>query len=320
MKDSARATASHLQSVNGKPTRLGIGYQLRYTVIAILAPVIRIFPPWWKARFYGRIVGDLFGKTGDSGSVKRRRVSPHHYEMELQLDDPMERFAYFVGCYWGIDVTVTVLRLLRSGDCFVDVGANLGFLTLTASKKVGPGGKVFCFEPFADIADRLRRTLINNTIENVTVHQCALGDVESEGMLDHDDHSSKANLRRADKNGEKIKIMLGDHVLNDFAEDTWVFAKLDVEGYELRALKGFQSLVNRPKTGFLVEITDEWLRDLGGSADELFDLMLGSGFKAYIPKVTLFSQFEVAPNQSLANWTAALRRGLRRPEDSWLSG
>ena len=214
--------------------------------------------------------------------------------MELQLDDPMERFSYFVGCYWGIDVTATVFRFLRRGDCFVDVGANLGFLTLTAAKKVGPDGKVFSFEPLAGMADRLRRMLINNTIENVTVHQCALGDIESEDILDHDEHSSKANLRGANKNGEKIKIMLGDHVLNDFVKDIWVFAKLDVEGYELRVLKGFQ-LVHRPKTGFLVEITDEWLRDMGGSADELFDLMLGSGFKAYIPKVTLFSQFELRP-------------------------
>jgi FkbM family methyltransferase len=223
---------------------LSLRHQLRYTLIAIVAPIIRIFPPWWKARFYGRIVGDHFGKMGGSGCVKRRRVSPHYYKMELQLDDPMERFAYFVGCYWGIDVTATVLRLLRRGDYFIDVGANLGFLTLTASKKVGPEGKVFSFEPLVAMADRLHQTLLSNMIENVTIYQYALGDVKTEGMLDHDDHSSKANLRHPDNSGEKIQIMPGDHVLGNFPEDTWVFAKLDVEGYELRVLKGFESLVN----------------------------------------------------------------------------
>ena len=92
--------------------------KFRRKIISLVAPVIRIFPPWWKARFYGRIAGNLFGITGDSGKVKLRCVSPHQYEMELYLDDPMERFAYFVGCYWGIDVTATVLReLLREKLC-----------------------------------------------------------------------------------------------------------------------------------------------------------------------------------------------------------
>ena len=252
-------------------------------MIAIVAPVMRVFPPWWKVRFYGHIVGNFFGKTGDSGKVKRRRVSPHQYEMELQLDDPMERFAYFVGCYWGIDVTAAVCSLLHRGDYFIDIGANLGFLTLTASKKVGCEGKVFAFEPLGVMTDRLNQTLLNNKINNVTVHQHALGDVEAEATLDLDNHSSKANLRHADKQGTKIKILRGDHVIGDLPEDTWVFAKLDVEGYELRVLNGFQSLIKRPRTGLLVEVTDSWLKDMGGSADELFALMLDNRFRPFIP-------------------------------------
>lgn len=278
-----------------------------------------MFPPWWKARFYGRIVGDFFGKAGKSGSVKRRRVSPHQYEMELQLDDPMERFAYFVGCYWGIDVTATVLRLLRRGDYFVDVGANLGFLTLTASKKVGREGRVFAFEPLETMANRLEETLRSNRIGNVAVYQHALGDVEAEGRLDLDDHSSKANLRCVDGNGAKIRIARGDDVLGDLLEAPWVFAKLDVEGYELLVLKGFRSLIRRPKTGFLIEITDEWLRNLGGSADELFELMLGNGFKAYLPKLTFFSKFKLCPISRSLSGRYQYDVVFLRPEDGWLS-
>jgi FkbM family methyltransferase len=292
---------------------------LRQQLITVLAPIVRVFPPWWKVRFYARIVGDRFGKTGDSGIVKRRRVNPHQYEMELQLDDPMERFAYFVGCYWGIDVTATVLTLLRRGNYFIDVGANLGFLTLTASKAVGREGKVLAFEPLVAMADRLHQTLLNNAIDNVTVHQHALGDVDGKAMLDLDDHSSKANLRHTEENGVKIKIVRGDHVVSDLPKETWVLAKLDVEGYELRVLKGFQSLIRRPKTGFLVEITDQWLRDLGGSAEELFDLMLGNGFKAYLPKLTFLSKLELRPISLTLAGRYQYDLVFLRPEDGWFS-
>ncbi|MCX5724503.1 MAG: FkbM family methyltransferase [Nitrospirae bacterium] len=295
------------------------GQQFRHTMLTAVAPLIRLFPPWWKARFYRRMVGSHFGETGCSGIVKRRRVSPHRYEMELQLDDPMERFAYFLGCYWGIDVTATVVRLLRQGDYFIDVGANLGFVTLAASRAVGREGKVLAFEPFTAMADRLDRALLHNRIENVTVYRYALGDAMVEGVLDLDEHSSKANLRHADSSGAKIQIMRGDDVRRDWPSDTWILVKMDVEGYELRALKGWPSLLTRPRTGFLVEITDQWLRDLGGSAEELFNLMLGQGFQAYIPKLTFLSQLELSPLSCALAGRQHYDALFLRPEEGWLS-
>ena len=133
----------------------GDANKIRYAIIALIFPVIRLFPPWWKARLYGRLAGAHFGAKEAAGIVRRRRVQPHHYEMDLLIDDPMERFAYFVGCYWGLDVTAVVMTLLRRGDFFIDVGANLGFLTLTAAKQVGREGKVLAFEPLIEMANRL---------------------------------------------------------------------------------------------------------------------------------------------------------------------
>ena len=73
-----------------------------------------------------RLAGSPFRQGGFYGTVRKRRIYPHRYEMELSLDDWMERFAYFVDCYYEIEATATLLRLLRPRDCFIDVGANLG--------------------------------------------------------------------------------------------------------------------------------------------------------------------------------------------------
>lgn len=292
---------------------------LRYKIIAIVAPIIRIFPPWWNVRFYMHLVGSPFQQGGYSGRLKKRRILPHRYEMELSLDDWMERFAYFVGCFYEIDITATVLRLLGRGDCFIDVGANLGFVTLTASRIVGHSGNVFAFEPNSALADRLKQTLLVNKIDNVIINEHALGDEKGEAVLDLSTHSGTATLRNIAVSGKKVKVHRGDDCINELAEDAWVLVKLDVEGYELRVLKGFNNLIKRPKTGFIVEITDQWLKDLGSSADELFDLMLENGFKAYLPKLTFLSKFELRPISRSLSGRYQYDVVFLRPDDGWLA-
>ncbi len=43
-------------------------------------------------------------------------------------------------------------EILRPGDTYVDVGANIGVLSLTARTVVGERGRVICFEPMANNA------------------------------------------------------------------------------------------------------------------------------------------------------------------------
>src|SRR5262245_50380439 len=51
---------------------------------------------------------------------------------------------------------VTLLhQLLRPGDTFVDVGANIGYLSAVALARVGATGRVLSFEPVAAYCERL---------------------------------------------------------------------------------------------------------------------------------------------------------------------
>lgn len=263
------------------------------------------------------LAGNSYQQGGYFGEVKKKKLFPHNYQIELALDDWMERLAYYLGCFYEIDATATVLDLLRRGDCFIDVGANLGFLTLTASRVVGSEGKVLAFEPNKTVADRLSHTLLVNRINNVFVHKHALGDEEGKATLDSSAHSGTGSLRHIGASGTRVDVLCGDRFISDLPEDTWVLVKLDVEGYELRVLKGFKSLLKRARTGFLIEVTDEWLRTTGGSADELFELMLVNGFEAYLPKLTFFSKFKLR----LINRPVADRHQydvvFLRKEDSW---
>ena len=47
----------------------------------------------------------------------------------------------------GTEVENFVWKYLKNNDTFVDIGANIGTVTLEASKKIGYNGKIFSFEP-----------------------------------------------------------------------------------------------------------------------------------------------------------------------------
>lgn len=142
---------------------------------------------------------------------------------------------------------------------------------------------------------------------------------DEDAVLDLSIHSGTATLRNTTIDGKKIHVHRGDACIKAIDKGVWVLAKLDVEGYELRVLKGFQSLIARPRTGFIVEITDQWLKDMGGSANELFSLMHAQGYKAYLPKSTILSKFEFSLLRGPLDGRHQYDVVFLRPEDAWLT-
>src|SRR3954463_975146 len=66
---------------------------------------------------------------------------------------------------------------LTPGAVVVDVGANIGFNTVYAAQRVGPGGRVFAIEPADDNVAVLRRNVSDNRLHQVVIHHGAAGRV-----------------------------------------------------------------------------------------------------------------------------------------------
>ena len=66
-------------------------------------------------------------------------------------------------------------RVLRPGMVFVDVGANDGYYTLFAARRVGPSGRVVAAEPSSRERAHLQRNLGRNGLDNVSVVPAAIG-------------------------------------------------------------------------------------------------------------------------------------------------
>jgi FkbM family methyltransferase len=63
---------------------------------------------------------------------------------------------------------------LKPGMVFYDLGANIGFFSLLAARRVGASGQVFSFEPDPEIAGCLRFNITRNGFINATVVEAGI--------------------------------------------------------------------------------------------------------------------------------------------------
>lgn len=99
--------------------------------------------------------------------------------VELDLGERWERLAYFYARYHELPLLMLMRAVLRPGDTFVDIGANLGLVTLLAAKLVGPRGLVHAYEPNPEVFARLERHVRASPYRNIALHQAALADREA---------------------------------------------------------------------------------------------------------------------------------------------
>ena len=142
-----------------------------------------------------------------------------------------------------------ISRFLKLGDTFVDVGANLGLMTLHASRIVGPEGKVVAFEPHPETYRRLIQNIELNNCSNVQPLQMAAGSGKSEAQI-YDVPSvniGRASLIRPDvdyRPAGQVKVSTLDEELDGQRVQ---FLKIDVEGFEAEVLAGAsETLAKRP--------------------------------------------------------------------------
>src|SRR5436309_3912109 len=91
----------------------------------------------------------------------------------------IDRFIFYFGT-WEPNLTNWLLDRLHLGDCFVDVGANVGYHSMLASKLVGEAGSVIAIEASPSIYSRLNANLKQNDIGNVRTVNIAIAEKPGE--------------------------------------------------------------------------------------------------------------------------------------------
>jgi FkbM family methyltransferase len=199
-------------------------------------------------------------------------------------EDLIQRHLYFFGA-WEPAISGWVTRTLRSGDGFIDVGANIGYYSLLASRIVGEQGKVVAVEASPTIHAILVRHVKLNKRDNVrTVNGAASakrGIVKL--FLGTPDNIGKTSTIA--REGESINVQALP-LFEILGEDEILRAriiKIDVEGAELQVLRGLAPLLGRmrPDLEIVMEVSPCFMPDPSNSGDEIFSIMRAHGFQAF---------------------------------------
>src|ERR1035437_2742930 len=154
-----------------------------------------------------------------------------------------------------------LVERLRPGMVFYDLGANIGLFSLLAARLVGAGGRVFSFEPDAEVAARLRRNIEHNGFSNITVVEAGIWSVNANVRFIVSDASSpergtgKLVAGENEADGTQVRcIALDDFIQTAPPPDA---IKCDVEGAELEALRGAKRLFETQRPWIVCEMHSE---------------------------------------------------------------
>lgn len=189
--------------------------------------------------------------------------------------------SYAIGFYEP-DVTSLILNILKEGMTFADVGANIGYYTLLASRKIGSSGRVYAFEPDRENYSYLVKNVAAVRGNNVmTVPMAVFNKTGSEAFV-REGSGERSWLRKVA--GAHNLTRVETVTLDDFfAGESWPsvdLVKMDIEGSEASALDGMKALSRRnPQMRLIIEFYDAVMRRANALPQTLQDLLLQLGFK-----------------------------------------
>ncbi|MEN3975663.1 FkbM family methyltransferase [Emcibacter sp. SYSU 3D8] len=177
---------------------------------------------------------------------------------------------------FDFETMLFVLHYLAADDLFVDVGANIGMYSILASATAG--ARSIAIEPvpvtFADLTSNIR---LNGIDDRVEARNLGVGD--KPGVLRFSaDKGGMNHVLTADTAGDglALPVVTIDSLM---AGRDCTMMKMDIEGYELPALRGATATLENPSLkALIVEMNESGLR-YGNPDRDVHAFILGFGFR-----------------------------------------
>lgn len=209
-----------------------------------------------------------------------RIVERNKIKYELDLSDYMQ-WMVFYGL--SIEPKEALYNLVSPGSCVIDVGANVGEVSMNMAQRAGDMGRIIAFEPDPLNYKLLQKNLSLNTFKNILTIPKGLGDSNAKYAFSRNLSNSGGN-RIASVNSSSIQeafietIKLDDFIIENNIEKVDVL-KIDVEGFEYNVLKGAINVLAKFKPKLFIELNDNNLKDQGSSSEELLRLIESLSYK-----------------------------------------
>lgn len=202
----------------------------------------------------------------DIYEIKVRNVfgQTHPFKMEFdpnyESDRNIKRHLEERGMYEQ-DVSKILAATLKPGDIFLDVGANVGWFSLLASRLVSPTGKVVAFEPAKENINKLKYNLSLNDMSNVELIETAVSDKTEETSFYLNPYGNGGHALWDMQKGREDRQPSEVIPITTITLDDWFFGqtlkaprvlKIDTEGHDCRVLMGAKRLLDTYRPPYVI--------------------------------------------------------------------
>ncbi|MFH1369563.1 MAG: FkbM family methyltransferase [Elusimicrobiota bacterium] len=209
------------------------------------------------------------------------------FEYDFNFDQAI-KLMYF-GLYEPRTVK-TINKFLKKDDIFIDIGANIGYISSIALGMVGKTGQVHSFEPVPRYFNKLKKLSEMNKDYRMTVNQCAAGEAKGSTKIAVTNlpnigwNTIVPNFMPKETVGEFVDVPIcrldeyaAANSLNEIS-----LIKIDTEGYEFPVMKGLDNYLKSAsrKPSILCEIAPGAYPLLGYSLKQFSDYMKSHSYTA----------------------------------------
>lgn len=203
----------------------------------------------------------------------------------IDLDKPVRSSFYYNARDGGVghkflvyqeyepETTKVVVSTLRPGMHVWNIGANLGYYTVLASKLVGAHGKVTAFEPHPLNLALLRKNITLNNASNVTVVDAAMS--ESSGEITFYQSGSNTGDHRisneAGRTALTVRSISGYEAAAQYGPPDAII--MDVQGAEGLILRSLRGMLASHRPILIMEFWPDGLSLSGSSAQEVESML-----------------------------------------------
>jgi len=193
--------------------------------------------------------------------------------------------------------------VVQPGDVVLDIGANVGIFTVLLARWVGPGGHVYAFEPSQETRAILRDHLVlNHVADRVTIIPDAVSDAPGRSSFHIVGTSGENTLSPKHSRlptADSVEVVVT--TIDAFCSERRILpslVKIDIEGYEIHALRGAREILAQHSPIVVVELHPLNWPEIGVNAEELAELLSEINYQA--------KTFEESPDPMSPNGHAIL--------------
>jgi FkbM family methyltransferase len=206
----------------------------------------------------------------------------HAATLLVDTRDRLQAELYLTGA-WEPRLQQLIVDRLPPGGTFFDVGANVGLASLSVAARLHRSGvRVHAFEPSPANVALFGEQLARNPqlVRSVRLNAVAVGATPGELALRLGAESGHHHLVTDGARGDAqvAVVTLADYA-REHGIDTIDVLKMDIEGWELQALRGADELLREHRIRALVcEVEQTHLERAGTSAEALIGHLLSRGY------------------------------------------